>query len=84
MLLEIIDEHAIKELFKKSQLWKNINRIICEKKTTPEIFWNKVCFNNLVQVRMVDRSYRPSKNDLQLELIILTTNRYIKTRISAF
>ena len=59
----IIDEHAIKELFKKSQLWKNINRIICEKKTTPEIFWNKVCFNNLVQVRMVDRSYRPSKND---------------------
>ena len=59
---EIIIDHAIK---KTEGFFRNMYWAICGKETKvkPEIFWNQVCFNNIVQVRMVDRSYRPSTSD---------------------
>ena len=61
---EIIIDHAIK---KTEGFFRNMYWAICGKETKvkPETFWNQVCFNNIVQVRMVDRSYRPSTSDFE-------------------
>ncbi len=61
---EIIIDHAIK---KTEGFFRNMYWAICGKETKvkTETFWNQVCFNNIVQVRMVNRSYRPSTSDFE-------------------
>ena len=58
----LIETYAMGE--KKNGLFGNISRAICGKNPdSAEVFWNKVAFNNFVQVPMEKLGDRPSARD---------------------